>query len=836
MIRTLLVVLLLASATPSLAAEPASPRPANRLVQIDSRGVIRWQDNAQEVALFGVNYYTPCAIDYQELRRLNLPLEQVIDHDLTHFVRLGLDALRLHVFDREVSDHAGNLQENDHLRLLDYLIARAKARGIYTVLTPIAWWGVRQPSDGFSNDYTMPQMITDPAARKAQANYLAQFVRHVNPLTGMSYAEDPAVVAFELINEPLYAKETTDAEIVEYVDALVAAIRNTGCRKPLFYNGWQNRQNVIRDSKIDGCTFVWYPTGLVAGRSLRSDYLPRVDEHPTMRLEELQGKAKIVYEFDAADVPGSYLYPAIARSFRSGGCQIATQFQYDPLPVAYTNVNWQTHYLNLLCAPGKAISFMIASEAFHRLPRNENYGKYPENAQFGPFRVNHAQGLSELVTAHEFLYSNTTSTQPPHPEQLERIAGCGSSPIVGYEGTGPYFLDKLGEGAWRLEVYPDAVWVNDPYGHPSIDREVCRLIWREPTLEIRLPDLGHDFTAKTLNKGNDFQPKVRQQRMAVRPGVYLLTRAGVANPSPKMPDRLAALGLDEFVAPAPSEASPVVAHEPVARWPEGKSIPLEFTLVVPRDPDQVTLRLQAAGAQDRELSLQRKGPYRYGGEVPGSWVTPGVIRYWLAAQSGGKPLEFSLPKKDAKTPPAWQTTVVAHATPVPLFEAGRHPVRLDGSGVSGRRTRQVPGMTKDHRAIRVEVDGFGPPPSCVAFRSVVREELEPWREELAGRATLHLRARAGQPATRAVEIKIEERDGSVWGTNVPLAEGWKDIAIPLASLRFFKDSHGPATRGAKHDRLHPAEITTVTVCFGAWLFPQHAAERHALEIESLTVE
>lgn len=171
-----------------------------------------------------------------------------------------------------------------------------------------------------------------------------------------------------------------------------------------------------------------------------------------------------------------------------------------------------------------------------------------------------------------------------------------------------------------------------------------------------------------------------------------------------------------------------------------------------------------------------------------------MIRYRLAAQSGGKPLEFSLPKKDTKTPPAWQTTVVAHATPVPLFEAGRHPVRLDGSGVSGKRTRQVPGMTKDHRAVRVEVDGFGPPPSCVAFRSVVREELEPWREELTGRATLHLRARAGQPATRAVEIKIEERDGSVWGTNVPLAEGWKDVAIPLASLRYFKDSHGPATR------------------------------------------
>ena len=50
----------------------------------------------------------------------------------------------------------------------------------------------------------------------------------------------------------------------------------------------------------------------------------------------------------------------MARAFRSGGAQIATQFQYDPLPLAYCNYGWQTHYLNLVFAPGKTISFAIA--------------------------------------------------------------------------------------------------------------------------------------------------------------------------------------------------------------------------------------------------------------------------------------------------------------------------------------------------------------------------------------------------------------------------------------------------------------------------------------------
>ncbi len=34
---------------------------------------------------------------------------QVIDRDVALFARLGLDALRLHVFDREVSERDGNL-------------------------------------------------------------------------------------------------------------------------------------------------------------------------------------------------------------------------------------------------------------------------------------------------------------------------------------------------------------------------------------------------------------------------------------------------------------------------------------------------------------------------------------------------------------------------------------------------------------------------------------------------------------------------------------------------------------------------------------------------------
>ena len=62
-----------------------------------------------------------------------------------------------------------------------------------------------------------------------------------------------------------------------------------------------------------------------------------------------------------------------------------------------------------------------------------------------------------MVTADNYMYSNNTGTIPPQTDSLVKIVGCGSSPLVKYEGKGIYFLDKIREGIWRLEVYPDAV-------------------------------------------------------------------------------------------------------------------------------------------------------------------------------------------------------------------------------------------------------------------------------------------------------------------------------------------------------------------------------------------
>jgi beta-glucosidase/6-phospho-beta-glucosidase/beta-galactosidase len=57
------------------------------------------------------------------------------------FVRLGFDAFRVHVWDREISDKEGKLLDNEHLDLFDYLLSKLEENNITIIITPIAWWG-----------------------------------------------------------------------------------------------------------------------------------------------------------------------------------------------------------------------------------------------------------------------------------------------------------------------------------------------------------------------------------------------------------------------------------------------------------------------------------------------------------------------------------------------------------------------------------------------------------------------------------------------------------------------------------------------------------------------
>jgi hypothetical protein len=630
---------------------------------------------------------------------------------------------------------------------------------------------------------------------------------------------------------------------VDYINALADGVRETGCCKPIFYNGWCNRLAAVQQARVDGSTFGWYPSGLVAGHSLRRNFLPIVNTYgganawnPSMRSEVLAHKAKIVYEFDAADIPGSYIYPAMARSFRAGGAQIATQFQYDPLPLARFNQGWQTHFLNLVCAPQKAVSFLIAAVAFRHLPRLQDYGPYPASSRFGAGRVSYEEDLSEWVTAQEFFYSNSTTTSPPAGSSLERIIGCGDSPVVTYPGTGAYFLEKLVTGVWRLEVYPDAVWIADPYGPHSLAREVARILWREWPMQIHMDDLGDVFSVRALNAGNDFQTTAQAGRFTVRPGAYVLQRPDIATDQWKTAPLAAHLRLDEFVALPESTTSWVVRHEPPIRWRSGLNLPVRFTMVGDTHPVRVELvSVPGDNRPDRRVDLQQDHGYQYVGTIPGDWLAEGDFAYAVDVHTEGKVRRFPDSDRPAADRMGWCVKIQSAQSPVVIFDAEHDRVKPWGGDAFSQK--RVPVAETGRTALQMSVERFAPPPSAVSFRHEVDDELDSWRDLLGDRTTLRVRARALESSTRAVEVVLLERDGAAWGTNIPLTTQWQDIRIPFRALSYFRHwADTPESRGGEGDVLHPADLVAVSVCFGAWLYPEHFAEPHTVEVESVAVE
>lgn len=550
--KTLLAVLLA-----PLFVEAQQTKTSNE-IYIDKTGIIRLQANNQEASYFGVNYTLPFAYGYRSHKKLNIDIERAIDKDVYHLARLGINAFRVHVWDTEISDAQGNLKQNEHLRLFDYLIAKLEERGIRILITPIAFWGNGYPDEdektgSFVERYTKAGSVVEEQAFVAQERYLDQFFRHVNPYTKKSYGEDPFVIATEINNEPKHSGPKSRA--TEYVNRMVNAVRKTGWTKPVFYNISESPTyaDAVAASTADGYSFQWYPTGLVAGHEQQGNLLPHVDHYqiPFDTIPAFKNKPRMIYEFESADVLKPYMYPAMARSFKTAGMQWATQFAYDPMGTAYANTEYQTHYLNLAYTPSKAISLLIASRIFHHMPAYKSYGSFPANTSFAGFKLDHEAEAAEMNSPAEYYYTTGTASQPVSPKDLQHIAGVGSSPVLRYIGNGAYFLDKVKDGVWRLEVMPDVKELKDPFGKNELDKPVRTTVWSNHEMEILLPELGEEFSVVAVNVGNKHRASVRKQKFQIAPGTYLICKKGL-NYKATSTTKVGVLGMTEFVAPKSS--------------------------------------------------------------------------------------------------------------------------------------------------------------------------------------------------------------------------------------------------------------------------------------------
>ncbi len=177
--------------------------------------------DGKEVRLWGVNYYLPFNHNYVNIEEMGIDHLKAIDRDIADFKRMNIDLVRMHVFDREISDIYGNIVENDQLRVMDYLIEQLDKAGIYVMMTAMTWyntvatqqsvtkeyayWSIGKcQTFGFSNFYTAHEMIWNEKALACQENYLNQFFARKNVFSGKTLNDYDNLAVIEVMNEPIY--------------------------------------------------------------------------------------------------------------------------------------------------------------------------------------------------------------------------------------------------------------------------------------------------------------------------------------------------------------------------------------------------------------------------------------------------------------------------------------------------------------------------------------------------------------------------------------------------------------------------------------------------------
>jgi len=768
-------------------------------IYVDQKGIIRWTKNNEEASFFGVNYTAPFAYGYRSVKVVGADPEKSIEQDVYHMSRIGIDAFRVHIWETEFTDTLGNLIQNDHLQLFDYLLFQLKKRHIRVVITAIAFNPNGYPekdtkTPGFAGIYRKGEEATNAKAIKAEETYIRQLFVHVNPYTKQTYKDDPNIVATELNNEPSHSGPKENA--TAYINRLCNALKEIGWTKPVFYNISQGPYyaDAVAKSDVNGFTFQWYPSGLVSGHWLKYNFLPNVDRYtiPYDTIPAYANKARMVYEFDAGDVLGSFLYPAIARSFRTAGFQWATQFAYDPMVTAYANTEYQTHYLNLAYTPAKAISLLIGSKVFHKLPLGKSYGSYPADSSFDAFRVSYKEQLSLMNTEQEYYYSNNVQAPPVSAGKLEHIAGVGSSPIINYQGYGAYFMDKLENGVWRLEVMPDAISIRDPFERPSLKKEVTRIQWEPEAMRVSLADLGDSFIIKPLNSGNTYSPQTTGKDFIIKPGVYLLVNQGHKNLKWTANSSWEDLTLGEYAAPKSFDSTPYVMHKPFADVSAGRSLILKAKIVGVNVDTKVTLVIHnSAGGRNQILNMVRKTPYDYQVEIGKDLLTPGLLSYKIVIQNGGNDF-VSFPGNHPGNPAdwdnynneEWETYVSAENTPLVLFNANNGKNKVDGPAMTSFITTTTPNQMALSMTSRA---GRGQGPGGTGFHVYLTDDLAGRANELSAFTKLVVTAKTQSTEPVKMKISLIDDEGAAYSAGVMITGDYKNIEIPLNSLQ--KDSY-----------------------------------------------
>jgi hypothetical protein len=423
---------------------------------------------------------------------------------------------------------------------------------------------------------------------------------------------------------------------------------------------------------------------------------------------------------------------------------------------------------------------------------------------------------------------------------LTRIVGLGSSPLIGYEGSGAYFLDKVREGVWRLEIYPDEVLVRDPFEQPQPGKVVSRLLDRSWPMSVQLPDLGASFWARPIRlwqQRDAAAQRAQSGRFTAAPGVWLLSAHGNVDPG-TLPALIHRVGFDEYHVNDPrSYADDVQALTP-PEFAAGEAVKLSVRVANDTLPDAVSVWVRPLGTRDfgAPLAMKRVSGNDFAVTLDAARAVEGVYEYVVTTQSGVRRQTF--PGAVQGQPGTWPFHADSYWTfrvaPVRaalrLFDPGRDAAQLSfvrpGEQYRSAFFSIVPGESSDQAALRLELPNLGADtPERYAAALYIGQRIAARTAIASAADELHIRLRAAGGLRGLVTVKLIEKDGSSWNADVPASTQWSDQSVALGELHagrsilipspypglwnYWRPS--PPSRGGAGDHVHIADVERLEI-------------------------
>ena len=185
------------------------------------------------------------------------------DEFVDKIAALGYNSVRLHHFDNPLVPEGASTSDSvspEQLDKLHYLTAKLKARGIYTTIDLYCSRRMKA-KDNFRFTNYKAAIHIEPSVRENWKKFIRAMMTAKNPYTGMSWAEDPAIFAVNLVNEgALIQRYNATAELKKYFEAGFEkylaenpALRSAGTRDGLFI-GYLNK--IQADTMADLTAFL----------------------------------------------------------------------------------------------------------------------------------------------------------------------------------------------------------------------------------------------------------------------------------------------------------------------------------------------------------------------------------------------------------------------------------------------------------------------------------------------------------------------------------------------------------------------------------------------------